>query len=472
MNPDDISFELNSLFEEQRAGYSREPYPGWEVRAERLRKLKSLLLEHGDDIAAAIDADFGGRPAFETRLAEVFPSLEEIKSALAHGRGWMRERRAPVGKWFLPARASVLPQPLGVVGIIVPWNYPLVLAVGPLVAALAAGNRALVKMSEFTPEFSALFARLIADRFPASEIAVVNGGPEVAAAFSQLPFDHLLFTGSTLVGRKVMAAAAANLTPVTLELGGKSPAVITSAYPLAKAVERILVGKLLNAGQTCIAPDYVLVPRGQLEAFVTTAKSAAAKLYPDGLGSPEYCSVVNPRQYTRLTGYLSALEASPARIEPLFSGPTRADATHRLAPCLILDAPLDSVVMNEEIFGPLLPVVAYDDLEEALGFIRARPRPLALYWFDHDGARIDAMLRSTHAGGVTINDTLLHMPQDGLPFGGVGPAGMGHYHGRWGFETFSKMKPVFHQARLNGMGLFNPPYSGLARRMLGWMLKL
>ncbi|MEF9995438.1 MAG: coniferyl aldehyde dehydrogenase [Burkholderiaceae bacterium] len=471
MNPDDIRFELNSLFEEQRSAYSREPFPAWEVRAERLRKLKSILVEHGDEIAAAIDSDFGGRPHFETRLAEIFPCLEEIKSALRHGRGWMKPRRAPVGKWFLPATASVLPQPLGVVGIIVPWNYPLVLAVGPLVAALAAGNRALIKMSEFTPEFSALFARLMADRFPASEIAVVNGGPEMAAAFSQLPFDHLLFTGSTLVGRKVMAAAAANLTPVTLELGGKSPAVIAPGYPLAKAVERILVGKLLNAGQTCIAPDYVLVPRAQVDAFVQQARATAARFYPEGLASPEYCSVVNPRQYARLTGYLSALEGSGARVEPLFAGAARQDEAHRLAPVLVLDPPLGSAVMSEEIFGPLLPVIAYDDADEAIAFINARPRPLALYWFDHQAARVEAMLRSTHAGGVTVNDTLLHMPQDGLPFGGVGPAGMGHYHGRWGFETFSKMKPVFHQAGLNGMSLFNPPYSDFARRMLGWMQK-
>lgn len=472
MNPDDISFELNSLFEEQRSACAREAFPAWEARATQLEKLREMLVSHGDEIVAAINSDFGGRPEFETRLAEIFPSLEEIKSALRHGRGWMRERRVGVGKWFLPASASVLPQPLGVVGIIVPWNYPLVLAIGPLVAALAAGNRALIKMSEFTPEFSALFARLIADRFPASEVAVVNGGPDLAAAFSQLPFDHLLFTGSTLVGRKVMAAAAANLTPVTLELGGKSPTVITPGFPMARAVERILVGKLLNAGQTCIAPDYVLVPRSARDEFVATAQATAARFYPQGLASSEYCSVINPRQYARLTGYLQALEGTDAKQVPLFGGPARDDAAHRLAPALILDASLDSAVMNEEIFGPLLPVIAYDDLDEAVGFIRARPRPLALYWFDQDSSRTAAMLRSTHAGGVTVNDTLLHMPQDSLPFGGVGPAGMGHYHGRWGFETFSKLKPVFRQSGLNGMSLFNPPYSGLARKLLGWMQRL
>lgn len=472
MNTDDISFELNSLFEEQRAAAAREPFPEWDVRAQRLAKLRDLIESHADEIIAAIDADFGGRPEFETRLAEIFPSLEEVKSALRHGRGWMRERSVGVGKWFLPASASVLPQPLGVVGIIVPWNYPLILAVGPLVAALAAGNRALIKMSEFTPDFSALFARLIAERFPASEVAVINGGPDMAAAFSQLPFDHLLFTGSTVVGRKVMAAAAANLTPVTLELGGKSPTVITPGYPLARAAERILVGKLLNAGQTCIAPDYVLVPRAARDEFVAAAQATAARFYPQGLASPEYCSVANPRQYARLTGYLDALGATSAKLLPLFSGPARDDEAHRLAPVLILDVPLDSAVMSDEIFGPLLPVIAYDDPQEAIAFIQARPRPLALYWFDQDAARAKAMLRATHAGGVTINDTLLHMPQDSLPFGGVGPSGMGHYHGRWGFETFSKMKPVFRQAGLNGMSLFNPPYSNFARKLMSWMQRL
>ena len=459
--------DLQAAFERQRAAYAAEPYPDWPVRRDRLQRLRRLLEQNEARIAAAIDADFGGRPPIETELAEQFPSLEEVKGALKHGAAWMKPRRVGVSKWFLPASGEVLPQPLGVVGIIVPWNYPLFLAIGPLAAALAAGNRALVKMSEFTPSFSALFAELVSASFDPAEVAVVNGGPEVAAAFSALPFDHLLFTGSTAVGRKVMAAAAAHLTPVTLELGGKSPVVIAPGVDLAHAVERVLVGKLLNAGQTCIAPDYVLLPRGEVDRFVELARAAAQRMYPAGLRNADYCSVVNPRQYARLKQYLAQTRAAGVRDVPLFEGPTHDDGRHRLAPTLLIDPPPTLDVMADEIFGPLLPLVPVDSPQQAIEFIAARPRPLALYWFDRDRARIEQALRSTHAGGVTVNDTLLHVAQHTLPFGGVGPSGIGHYHGRWGFETFSKLKPVFRQSALNGMKLFSPPYSPAMRRMLG-----
>ena len=471
MNPDDIQFELGSIFEAQRHARASAPYPHWPERRARLEKLQELLLDHEAEIIAAIDADFGGRSAFNTRLAEVFPSVHELKVMLREGRKWMAPRRAETTKWFLPARSSIVPQPLGVVGIIVPWNYPLILAIGPLSAAVAAGNRVMLKMSEFTPAFSALFARLIADRFPAHEIAVVNGGPDVGAAFSALPFDHLLFTGSTAVGRKVMAAAAINLTPVTLELGGKSPAVITPGYPLDHAVERILVGKLINAGQTCIAPDYVLLPREHVLAFVEKARAAARKMYPRGLADAEFCSIINDLQYGRLRDWIEGARAGGARIEPLFEGAPHNDVTHRLGPCLALDAPADAQLMQDEIFGPVLPVVAYDRIEEAIEYIDSRPRPLALYWFDRDSERTKSALLHTTAGGVTVNDTLLHFAQDSLPFGGVGASGMGHYHGAWGFETFSKLKPVLWQSRLNAVGVFNPPTGAAARALLSRMLR-
>lgn len=473
MNPQDAPhadiLALGDRFARQRLAASAAPFPTWPERAESLRRLQRLLTEHEADMARAIDQDFGGRPAIETELAETWPSLEEVKTALAHGQAWMRPRRAGVTIWFQPASARVLPQPLGVVGIIVPWNYPLYLAVGPLAAALAAGNRAMVKMSEFTPTFSALFQRLCAQAFPQGEVEVITGGPEVAAQFSALPFDHLLFTGSTPVGKRVMAAAAAHLTPVTLELGGKSPAVITPGYPLDHAVQRILVGKLLNAGQTCIAPDYVLLPAEQIDAFVTHAQMEVQAMVPGGLADPGWCSIVNDRQYRRLTEALDDAMARGARCIPLGSGPARDDARHRLAPTLLIGAPEDNPLMRDEIFGPILPLLACDGADEAIAHINAAPRPLALYWFDHDAARIDKALQHTHAGGVSVNDTLLHITQHSLPFGGVGASGMGHYHGQWGFDTFSKLKPVFRQARLNGMALFNPPYSGMARRLLGWM---
>jgi coniferyl-aldehyde dehydrogenase len=305
----------------------------------------------------------------------------------------------------------------------------------------------------------------VAARFAADEVAIVNGDATVAANFSALPFDHLLFTGSTAVGRRVMTAAAANLTPVTLELGGKSPAVVAPEYPLPHAVSRILTGKLFNAGQTCIAPDYVLVPRPQLEAFVEAARGRARQMFPQGLGSTDYCSVVNARQFARLRVYLEQARAQGVRIEALFEGAQDDTARHRLAPVLVVDPPQRLDLMQEEIFGPILPVLPYDSLEDALAFIRARPRPLALYWFDRERSRTDAMLRTTHAGGVTVNDVLLHIVQDSLPFGGIGPSGIGHYHGKWGFDTFSKLKPVFRQSRFNLLGLFGPPYRPIAKRL-------
>lgn len=466
MNAADTPTDLHAIFERQRAAFAAAPFPDHAVRSDRLRRLARVLTENESAICDAIDRDFGGRPRIETELAEIWPGLEELKTAASQVARWMKPRRAGVSKWFLPATAQVMPQPLGVVGIIVPWNYPLYLAVGPMAAALAAGNRVMVKMSEFTPAFSAEFRSLCARCFSDDELCIVTGGPAVAAQFSALPFDHLLFTGSTTIGRKVMAAAAANLTPVTLELGGKSPAVIAPGYPIQHAVERILAGKLLNAGQTCIAPDYVLLPRATLGEFVATAHATARRLYPGGLADGNWCSVINERQYQRLSAGLDELAAHGTTVESLFPGAARDDTRHRLAPALVIDPPLDSTLMRDEIFGPPLPVIPYDDVEEAIAFITARARPLALYWFDRDTARIQDALQRTHAGGVSVNDTLLHIAQHTLPFGGVGASGMGHYHGRWGFDTFSKLKPVFRQARFNGLRLFLPPYSQTMRRLL------
>ncbi len=472
MKPDEGTSQLDSLFAAQREAHRRAPFPDWPTRRDRLQRLLALVLDNQQAIEDAIDADFGGRPRMETQIAEIFPSVAAIRAALRAGRRWMRRRRAPVSKWFLPARAEIVPRPLGVVGIVVPWNYPLFLAIGPLVDVLAAGNRAMIKPSEHTPDFSTLLARLVGERFAADEVAVVTGGPETGAAFTALPFDHLVFTGSTAVGRKVMSAAAEHLTPVTLELGGKSPAVVAPGYPLERAVPRILAGKLLNAGQTCIAPDYAFVPRERLEDFVDAVRARARAMHPAGLADRDYCSIVDARQYARLLRYLDEAREAGVRRVDLFEGSDRDDGAHRLAPVVLVDPPASLAVMRDEIFGPILPVLSYNRLDDVLDFVESMPRPLALYWFDDDARRARQAIARTHVGGACINDTLMHVAQEGLPFGGIGASGMGHYHGRWGFDSFSKLTPVFRQARWHAMNLFAPPYRPFVRTMLSWMKRL
>jgi len=460
---------MSTVFDAMRAASRHDQTPPWEIRADRLRRLKRLVRDNHEAIAAAISADFTNRPRQETALLEVFPSLAGIDDALRHGKRWMRVRRVKTGLWFLPAKSRLMPQPLGVVGIVVPWNYPLYLAIGPLAGALVAGNRAMIKLSEFTPRFSELFAKLVQTTFAPDEVTVVNGDAQVAAAFSALPFDHLLFTGSTNVGHHVMKAAAANLTPVTLELGGKSPAIIGPGADFERAVERILVGKLLNAGQTCIAPDYVLVPADQQERFVEAARRCVARLYPDIARNPDFTSIISPRHFARLAEMIESASRSGARVVPLTDAAPDA-AARRLPPVLLTDVPVDTQAMQEEIFGPILPVVTYRNIDDAIGFVNARPRPLALYVFDKNGDVVDHVMRQTVAGGVTVNDTLFHIAQDNLPFGGVGPSGMGAYHGQAGFETFSKIKPVFYQAGLNGAGLLKAPYGKRFERMVKMLM--
>ncbi|NCT66252.1 MAG: coniferyl aldehyde dehydrogenase [Rhodanobacteraceae bacterium] len=458
---------LQDPFARLRAAQAREGAPDWPERALRLRALAALVSGHRAAIAAAINADFGRRPSEETDLLEVFPSLSGIRHALRHGRRWMRPRRRWAGLWFLPARTELRPQPAGVVGIVVPWNYPLYLAVGPLTDALVAGNRVLVKMSEHTPRFSALFAELVAAHFAADEVAVVTGDAEVARAFCSLPFDHLLFTGSTAVGREVMRAAAENLTPVTLELGGKSPAIIGPQARLTHAVERILLGSLLNAGQTCIAPDYVLLPRAQVPAFVDAARGLVARLYPRLPENPHYASIASPRHYARLAALRDGALAAGATAIALGEADAEAGI---FPPTLLLGVDDTMAVMREEIFGPILPLLPYDTLDEALAYVGAHPHPLALYLFDDERATVERVLAKSQAGGVTVNDTLLHIAQHDLPFGGVGASGIGAYHGEEGFRTFSRLKPVFHQARWSPVGWLNPPYGARFRRLLKVLL--
>lgn len=462
---------LASRFARLQQAARGDPSPSHAVRVQRLRALDRALRAHAPALIEAVSADFGHRSPAETRLLELFPSQQAIAHALAQLRRWMRPQRRHVALWFQPGRAEVRCQPLGAVGIIVPWNYPVYLAVGPLVAALAAGNRVLVKMSEFTPRTAAVFAQLIGDAFADDEVGVVQGDASVAHAFSQLPFDHLLFTGSTAVGRHVMRAAADNLTPVTLELGGKSPAIIGVAADFAHAVERIVVGKTLNAGQTCIAPDYVLLPQGREDDFIEVARRVVARAYPDLRDTGDYTHIVDARHFERLAGYVSEACMQGATAVELAPGVAADGATRRFPPLVLRGVTSQMRVMNEEIFGPLLPLVPYRDLDAAIAFVNARPRPLALYYFDSDAACIARVLDETVSGGVTVNDTLLHVAQDALPFGGVGPSGMGRYHGFEGFAAFSAQKSVFRQSRLSGIGLFKPPYGTRFEQLIRILLR-
>ena len=460
---------LREAFDHQRALADRAG--GLDERARRLAldALEALLHDGTEALATAVDADFQGRSRAETRLLEIFPALESIRHARRHLRRWMKPRRVATNLWFRPGRSWIVAQPLGVVGIVVPWNYPIYLAVGPAVAALAAGNRVLIKMSEAAPRLGETFARLVAERFDPGVLHVVNGGVDVARAFGALPFDHLLFTGSTAVGREVMRAAAENLTPVTLELGGKSPAIVGRGIDVALAAERILYGKCLNAGQTCIAPDYVLVPEERLEAFVTAARGAVSRMYPRIAGNPDYTAVVDERHRARIRAWIDEARQRGARIVPL-SGDDPASGPP-IAPTLVTGAPDDTRLMREEIFGPVLPLVPYRTTEEAIAYVNARPRPLALYVFDRDREAIDAILARTVSGGAAINETIVHIAQEELPFGGVGPSGMGQYHGRAGFDTFSKQKGIFRQSRLNGLALFRPPYGPRFDALLRLLLR-
>ena len=453
---------LEPLLAAQRAAYRANPMPSAEQRRAWLKALRELILGEKQTLIEAVSRDFSNRAAEETLLAEIMPSLHGIDYASKRLGKWMKPSRRSVGLAFQPAAAKVVYQPLGVVGVIVPWNYPLYLAFGPLIGALAAGNRVMIKMSESTPATSQLVKDLLARIFPEDMVAVVLGEAEVGQAFSRLPFDHLLFTGATSIGKHVMRAAAENLVPVTLELGGKSPAIVSADVPLADAAERIAFGKTMNAGQTCVAPDYVLVPQDRLEGFVAAYRAAVQRFYPKLENNPDYTAIINERQLGRLKGYIADAEAKGAQLVPLFPG----DQGRRLAHSLVLNVSDEMKLMQEEIFGPLLPIVPYQRLDEAFAYINDRPRPLALYYFGYDKGEQQRVLHETHSGGVCLNDTLLHVAQDDMPFGGVGPSGMGHYHGHEGFLAFSKAKGVLIKQRFNAARLIYPPYGTAIQKLI------
>ena len=461
-----------SLFLAQREAFAADRNPSLQVRRERLTRLLRLVDDNEQAFIAAVDADFGGRAAQETRIGELHVTRSAIHYALRRVGFWMRTRRVATTLAFLPARNRLAPQPLGVVGIVSPWNYPIQLTLCPLVAALAAGDRALIKPSELVPRTSALLAELVARHFEPDLVAVIPGDAEIGKAFVALPFDHLLFTGSTAVGRQVAAAAALNLTPITLELGGKSPAILDASCDLAKATARIAAGKLFNAGQTCVAPDYVLAPHGQAEGAASAIAAAMKRLYPTLAGNPDYTAIVSDRHRARLMALIAEARDAGAQIIEVNPAGERFDDGRKLAPTIVIGAPPSTRLMREEIFGPVLPIIEYDAVDEAIAHVNRGDRPLALYWFGRDAAQRERVLRETIAGGVTVNDCLLHFVQEGQPCGGVGASGMGAYHGEWGFRTFSKLKPVFHQSELSGFPLLRPPYGKMTDWVLGALKRI
>ena len=464
---------MESAFQGLRAASRRELDVPLALRRDRLARLGALLTRHGANFAAAISDDFGHRSAHETLFAEAVIVEAAIKHARRNVAHWMAPRRMPTALQFRPGSNRILPQPLGVVGVIAPWNYPLMLSLSPAVSALAAGNLVMIKPSERAPRFAACLNKAVREFFAETELAVEEGGPAVSERFAGLPFDHLLFTGSAAVGRLVAASAAKNLTPVTLELGGKSPAIIDRSADLPLAARRIAFGKLLNAGQTCIAPDYVLCPAELQEQFVALLFAAAASMYGANPDNPDYSAIVDAAHYERLQRFIADAADKGARIERKADRPEAWTAARKIPPCVVLSSSEDMLVRREEIFGPILPVVPYARADEAIAYVNGHDRPLALYWFGSDRAVRERMLRRTVSGGVSVNDCLTHIAQEHQPFGGVGESGWGSYHGEWGFRTFSKEKPIFYQSRLSALDYLLPPYGAMfdrAIRLLRWII--
>ena len=461
----------------QRKAFRAEGFPEYGTRIDRIDRCIALLVDNQKAICDALSADYGCRSPYITRMAEIMTSVGNLKHVKKKLKSWMKpERRsAPVPMNLFGARAHVYHQPKGVVGNMTPWNIPVGMVFSPMADILGAGNRVMIKPSEFTPQTSALTRELINRYFDRSEIAVLTGGPEVGAAFASLPFDHLLFTGATSIGRMVMRAAAENLVPVTLELGGKSPVIVSASADIEEAAGKIVTGKGQNAGQLCICPDYAFVPESRLEVFLESCRKNFVAQYPTTVLNPDYNAMINARHYDRVLGYIEEARAAGARIIEL--NPGREDFTDRAQhkiPLHIVVNPDDALkVMQEEIFGPVLVVKTYRDVGDCIAYVNARARPLALYWFGKDEAERERVLRETISGGVSVNNVMMHFACDDLPFGGVGGSGMGHYHGRDGFRTFSHAKGVFRDGRLNLSKLAGtlPPFGPKLAKMLDGQIR-
>ena len=457
---------LRSTLDAQRAAFAAQPMPGASMRREQLKRLKAALLTHKDALAAAESRDFGGHSLDEVMISEILPLIAEIDHAIRRVESWMRPSRRRVGIAFLPSSASVVHQPLGVVGVIAPWNYPVLLSIGPLVNLVAAGNRAMIRMSECTPATAHAVRAMLADVFAVDEVAVVSDDAgELAEAFGGLRFDHLVFTGSGTVGRAVMRAAADQLVPVTLELGGKSPVIIGEDAAIPAAAERICWGKSLKSGQSCTAPDYVLCPRARLDEFAAAYRVCYQRMFPTLKGNPDNTSIINERHYRRLLNLLEDAKSQGARLVQINPGPENLAATRQLPLVLVLDATERMKIMQQEIFGPILPILPYDRVEEAIDYVNGRPRPLALYVFSDDADFKRRVLLNTHSGAICFNDTMTQAGVSDLPFGGVGESGMGRYHGYPGFLTFSNARAVFTKGRFNSGRLMYAPYGRLLQRL-------
>ncbi len=462
--------DLKKFLVKQKISF-REGAPDYEYRLKTLKELSDIIEENKERLIKAVSEDFGLRATEETLVLEIFPLQDQIRHTIKNLSNWMK-RKHVTSAWFLiPSSAYYQFQPLGSVGIMGAWNYQILLSLGPLIDAIAAGNHAILKPSEMAPRSAEVLEDIINSNFPEEYIHCVTGDEEMAKDFSSLPFDHLFFTGSTRVGKLIMAAAAPNLTPVTLELGGKSPAIIHASYPIGRAARRIMAGKLFNAGQTCVAPDYVIMPKKLNTQFEAAVKQWVSRFYPDISNNEQYSHIINQNNYNRLKSLLADAKNKGAVIIEVLNH-EEVPGKYLMTPKLIFNVREDMTIMQEEIFGPLLPVLNIENLEESIDYVNENPKPLALYYFDSRQKRIDWVLRNTLSGGVTINDTVYHLAQHNLPFGGVGASGMGHYHGYDGFKTFSKKRPVMQQKRFASSDFLQPPYTSFKQKLIRFMGKL
>lgn len=465
---DAATVHMQQVFAKQHASFDAAPFPDADSRRHKLRLLKDQIIQYQDVIAEAINADFNARSIDESKLLDVLGSVLEANHAISHVKRWMRPSKRSTELLFLTNRLRVQYQPKGVVGVIVPWNFPVYLALGPLVAALAAGNRVMLKMSEVTPATNAILRRMLAEIFNEDEVAVFGEEIVNPAQFTALPFNHIVFTGSPAVGHVVMRSAADNLTPVTLELGGKSPAVVSRHYPIEDAAMRIMHGKATNSGQICVSPDYVLVPKDKVDAFVDAAKAHFTKMFgTDISNNTNYTSIVNDRHLQRLQDILADAQAKGAQIIPC-AAYAASQQGRRMPVHIVLGCTPQMRIMQEELFGPVLPIVAYDTLSDAIAFIKASERPLALYCFTHNTSERDQLFQQTHSGGVTVNDWGWHVVNHDAPFGGIGNSGMGTYHGIEGFHELSHAKTIFIRHRFFPTQLFYPPYGTLFQKLALW----